>query len=134
MLRSRYLYYYYGSFRLDRRSKQLESIIILKVVWYLDQTNFLLQLLSWLILPIFDAHTRVQNLQARKVPSNGWFDHSFFRLRPVSRVNAISFCKRATPLFTAVFQHDLSFALASQVLKSMPHLVKLLLHVSLYLS
>ena len=51
------------------------------------------------------------------VPSDGWVDLSFLRLRPVSRVDVISFCKRATPLFTAVFQLDLSFAVASQVLK-----------------
>ena len=68
------------------------------------------------------------------VPSDGWVDPSFLRLRPVSRVDIVSFCKRATPLFTAVFQHDLLFAVASQVLKSMPHLVKLLLHVPLNLS
>ena len=94
----------------------------------------MLQILSWLILPIFDSHTRVQHLQARMAPSDGWVDLSFLRLRPVSRVDVISFCRRATLLFTAVFQHDLSFTVVFQVLKSMLHLVKLLLHVFLYLS
>ena len=56
-----------------------------------------------MILPIFDAHTRVQSLQTRIVPSNGWVDLSFICDR-FSRVDVISFCKRATPLFSAVFQ------------------------------
>ena len=95
------------------------------------------QLLSWLILPMLDLHTRLQNLHVRHAVVEAGFEVGTtlsFLLRRFSFALFVSCSSRcSTPALTVVFHDDLFPASWFHVLWLMLHLFRSRLQVSLYL-